>query len=355
MKKILSFVMVAMMALSMMVGMAAADEIKVGISFGTLQQEHWVKSKDIMQAVCDEQGITLLVQSANDDMQKQISQCENLITQGIDVLILQALDTEAAAPIIQTAHEANVPVIGFVRPVQNCDVDYFFGSNYKDCGVDQAEYAISVAPKGKYALIEGAPDDVNARVIHEGHIEVLQPYIDNGDIEIVYEQWCDNWSADDALRYIEDCMTSNNNDIQFIICANDAFAGAAVTVLNEQNLVGEIMMTGNDCDLTACQRIVEGIQGQTEYPAFPRIAEATINAAIQLAKTGDISEFTNGATMNNGFKDVPFGAGEYLYSVTAENMDLVYTTGWHKVEDIYANIPEEEWPDAAKEYTAANQ
>lgn len=349
MKKILLMALVCALAMGMLFGTTALadDQIKVGVSFGTLQQEHWVKSKDIMQAVCDAQGVTMLVQSANDDMQKQISQCENLITQGIDVLILQALDTEAAAPIIQTAHEANVPVIGFVRPVQNCDVDYFFGSNYKDCGVDQGNYAVSVAPKGKYALIEGAPDDVNARVIHEGHMEVLQPYIDKGDIEIVYEQWCENWSADDALRYIEDCMTSNNNDIQFIICANDAFAGAALTVLTEQNLVGKIMMTGNDCDLTACQRIVEGVQGQTEYPCFPRIADATINAAIQLAKTGDIAEFTNGAVLNNGFKDVPFGAGEHLYSVTAENMDLVYTTGWHSVEDIYANVPEDQWPEVA--------
>lgn len=353
MKKMLSVILVALMAIGLMVGTAAADEIKIGMSFGTLQQEHWVKSRDIMQAVCDEQGVTFVVQSANDDMQKQISQCENLITQGIDVLILQALDTEAAAPIIQTAHEANVPVIGFVRPVQNCDVDAFFGSNYKDCGVDQAEYALTVAPKGKYALIEGAPDDVNARVIHEGHMEVLQPHIDSGDIEIVYEQWCDNWSADDALRYIEDCMTSNNNDIQFIICANDAFAASALTVLSEQNLVGTVMMTGNDCDLTACQRIVEGTQGQTEYPCFPRIADATINAAIEMAKSGDISAYTNGATLNNGFKDVPFGAGEHLYSVTAENMDLVYTTGWHKVEDIYANIPETEWPEAAREFKAA--
>ena len=91
-------------------GEGNAGDIKIGLSFGTLQQEHWVKSQNIMQQVADEEGVELLVQAANDDMARQISQCENLITQGVDVLILVALDTDAATPIIQTAHEADVQV-----------------------------------------------------------------------------------------------------------------------------------------------------------------------------------------------------------------------------------------------------
>ena len=333
-------------------GEGNAGDIKIGLSFGTLQQEHWVKSQNIMQQVADEEGVELLVQAANDDMARQISQCENLITQGVDVLILVALDTDAATPIIQTAHEADVPVIAFQRNPQNCDVDYFCGNDLHDGGVMQAEYAVGVAPEGNYALIEGTPDDINARNLYGGQMEVLQSLVDAGTINIVMEQWCANWNANDALSYIEDAMTANNNDIQFLMTTNDAFAGAALTVLEEQGLAGQVMTTGIDCDLAACQRIVEGTQGMTVYQCYPFIADMTIRAAIQLAETGNIDEFIDGAE-NNGFKDVPFINGQdYLYGITADNMHIVYESGWLDVDDIYANIPEEEWPEDAKEFKA---
>lgn len=329
---------------------AKGGDIKIGLSFGTLQQEHWVKSQNIMQKVAEEEGVELLVQSANDDMSKQISQCENLITQGVDVLILTALDTDAATPIIQSAHEADVPVIAFQRNPQNCDVDYFAGNDLHEGGRMQGEYALSVAPEGNYALIEGAPDDINARNLHEGQLEAIQSAVDSGKINIVTEQWCNNWNAEEALSYIEDAMTANNNDIQFLMTTNDAFAGSALTVLEEQGLSGQVMTTGIDCDLAACQRIAEGTQGMTVYQCYPFIADLTIRAAIQLARTGEIGSFIDG-TANNGYKDVPFINGQnYLYGVTADNMHIVYESGWLAVDDIYANVPEDQWPEDAKKF-----
>lgn len=330
---------------------ASADEdIKIGLSFGTLQQEHWVKSQKIMENVAEEEGVELLVQSANDDMQKQISQCENLITQGIDVLILVALDTDAVSPIIQSAHEADIPVVAFQRNPQNCDVDYFSGNDLHEGGEMQAEYALSVAPEGNYVLIEGAPDDNNAQDLYDGQMEVLQSEVDSGKINIVTEQWCANWNAEDALSYIEDAMTANNNDIQFLLTTNDAFAGSALTVLQEQGLAGEIMTTGIDCDLAACQRIVDGTQGMTVFQCYSFIADKTIRAAIQLARTGNIDDYIDG-TVNNQYKDVPFINGQdYLYAVTNDNMHVVYESGWLDVDDIYENVPEDQWPEEAKTF-----
>ena len=177
------------------------NSITIGVSFATMQEEKWERCAENMQKKADELGAKLVIQSANGDEELQYSQCENLITQGVDALIVIAQDGDAASAIVEAAHEAKIPVVANDRMINNCELDFYVSFDCYTVGVLQAQFAVEHAPTGNYFLISGSPKDNNALLMRNGQMSVLQPYIDKGDIKIVVDQWCDGWSAEDALQY----------------------------------------------------------------------------------------------------------------------------------------------------------
>src|SRR5699024_8132242 len=165
-------------------------DIVVGLSIGNTTEERWNREIEMFQEYADEKGFTLNVQNANNDANKQVSQCENLINQGVDVMIVQSLDAEAASPIVESAHDAGIQVIAYDRFIMNCDLDYYVTCDSFKVGQVEAQFIVDAAPKGNYIWLKGAPEDNNAHLVAEGQQDVLQPYIDSGDITIVTEQWC---------------------------------------------------------------------------------------------------------------------------------------------------------------------
>jgi D-xylose transport system substrate-binding protein len=259
-------------------------DIKIGVSVGTTQEERWQREIDMFKAYADENGFELNVQSAEGNAQKQVSQCENLINQGIDVLILQSLDAAAVAPIITEAHDAGIPVISYDRFAMNCDLDYYITFDSFKVGVVEATFVTEKAPKGNYIWLKGGEEDNNAHLVAAGQKSVLQPYIDKGDIKIILEQWCKGWDPNEALKNTENGLTMANNDIQGVIASNDGTAGGAIQALAAQGL--SVPIAGQDADLAACQRIVEGKQTGTVYKPLAKLNLAAIELAVALA-TGE--------------------------------------------------------------------
>src|SRR3977135_3610080 len=132
-------------------------------------------------------------------------------------------------------------------------------------------------------------------------MSVLQPALDRGDIKIVTMQYAREWLASEALRIMEDALTKNNNDIQAVVASNDAPAGGAISALPPQ-LVGKVLVTGQDAALDAVQRIVEGKQTMTIYKPIQPLANSAVDAAVKLGR-GEKVETKD--TVNNGKKDVP--------------------------------------------------
>jgi D-xylose transport system substrate-binding protein len=326
-------------------GGKAKEKIFIGLSFPTLQQERWARERDIFIARAEELGAEVAFQAANDDETIQMTQCENLLTQGIDILVLTPVHTEAAAAIIEMCHNEGIKVIAYERLIKDCDLDYYISFDCEYAGVLQAEYAVSVAPKGNYILIGGAPTDFNAHLLRSGQMKVLQPYIDRGDINVVMDQWAKNWDPKESLKYTEDGLTANNNDVQFVLTSNDGTAGASCEAIAEQGLAGKILTTGIDADLPACQRIVEGTQGQTTFRDFAKMARISAEVAVQMAKGEQPSGYKM-RNVNNDYKNVPaIDLNEFMYSTTKYNMmDTVIKSGWLKKEDVYKNIPKSQWP-----------
>jgi D-xylose transport system substrate-binding protein len=204
----------------------------------------------------------------------------------------------------------------------------------------QAQYALDRVPKGNYVLIGGSPTDNNALLLRDGQMQVLKPAIDRGDIKVVSDQFAKEWKAEEALRITEDALTKSNNDIQAIVASNDGTAGGAISGLPPQ-LVGKVLVTGQDASLDAVQRIVDGKQTMTIYKPITPLAYSAVDAALKLARKEKVDAKDK---VNNGKIDVPSILQEPIVLDKNNVMATVIKDGYHKMEDVYKNVPKDQWP-----------
>ncbi|MGR6114978.1 sugar ABC transporter substrate-binding protein [Aeribacillus composti] len=321
------------------------NKIVVGFSLGTIKEERWQREIEMAKKFAKEHNFELVVQSAEEDASKQVKQVENMVTQGIDVLIISAQDSESAGAVVDIAHRAGVPVIAYDRLVRNGDLDYYVTFDTVKVGELQAQGLVQKYPKGNYIWLLGGPEDFNAYLLKEGQEKVLKPLIQKGDIKIVTQQWCKGWSPEEALKHTENGLTAANNNVVAVLASNDNTAGGAVQALEAQGLAGKVGVSGQDADLAAVQRIVEGKQTMTIYKPIKVLNQKVMELAYALAKgeKEKVNSMVNGK-VNNGTKDVPSVVVDVV-NVTKENVvDTVIKDGFHKIEDVYKNIPKNEWP-----------
>lgn len=323
-------------------GVMAQDDITIGLSMDNLRLERWQHDRDIFVERAEELGAEVLVQSANGDDMVQMSQAENLITQGIDVLVVVPHNGQIMGSIVREAHANDVPVLAYDRMLMDSKVDYYLSFDNVRVGELQAEFLVERQPEGKYFLLGGSPTDNNAKLFREGQMNVLQPYIDEGKIEIVGDQWAKDWLPQEALSIIENALTANNNDIDVVVASNDSTAGGTIEALAEQGLAGEVLVSGQDADLAAVQRVVEGTQTMTIYKPIRDLATRGAEVAVKMAKGEEVE--TNGA-INNGEYDVPSILLTPVQVHKGNMVDTVIEDGFHEMEEVYENVPESEWPE----------
>ncbi|MCT4605472.1 MAG: D-xylose ABC transporter substrate-binding protein [Marinisporobacter sp.] len=353
-KKTLAIMCVFVLAIGAFVGCAKKEESKpaeadgdekkeivVGFSMDTLKEERWQKDRDILTARAKELGVKILIQAANGDDNKQIAQAENMISQGVDVLMVAPHNAEVAAAIVENAHAEGIPVLSYDRLIKNADVDLYVSFDNEKVGNLQGEYITKLVPKGNYVYIGGSPTDNNATLFKKGAMDILKPLVDSGDINIVYDQMSKDWQPSEAQKHMENALTANKNKVDAVICANDGTGGGAISALAEQQLVGKVPVTGQDAELAACQRIVEGQQSMTVYKPIPKLASTALDLAIKMANEEKIE--TN-STVENGKIDVPSYLLEPVVVDQENMMDTIIADGYHPFDEVYKNVPESERP-----------
>src|ERR1043166_5254149 len=316
------------------------ETVRIGFSMDTLKEERWQRDKALVEQRCKEVGAECEIQVANGDDAVQTKQCDNLLTKGVDVLIVAPHNGQIAASIVEAAHRRGVPVISYDRLIRNSDVDLYVSHQVVKIGQMQAQYALDHAPKGNYVLIGGSPTDNNALLLRDGQMQVLKPAIDRGDIKVVSDQFAKEWKAEEALRITEDALTKTNNNIQAIVASNDGTAGGAISALPPQ-LVGKVLVTGQDASLDAVQRVVEGKQTMTIYKPIQPLAFAAVDAAIKLARGEKVDAKDK---INNGKIDVPSMLFEPVVLDKSNVMQTVIKDGYQEMEDVYKNVPKDQWP-----------
>jgi D-xylose transport system substrate-binding protein len=328
--------LVAMLFVSALAGCKTAvpteKKLKIGLSLATLQEERWVRDKDRITKDCADQGIELLTQIANMDAALQESQCDQMFTSGINVLILAAQDSAAAATIVDKARAAGVKVISYDRLVMNTpNVDVYISFDNVQVGVLQGTWLTKAVPKGNYAILSGAPTDNNAKLFKQGAMSIIQPLVDKGDIKIVAEQAVVEWKHENALKIMENALTANKNNIQGVLAPNDGTAGGCIQALAAQGL--KIPITGQDAELAAAQRIVKGTQGMTVFKDTRMLGDAAVEAAKTMF--GGYTLANANQTVNNDKVDVP-SILLVPISVTKDNIDAaLIDSGYLKKADVY--------------------
>jgi len=316
--------------------------LKIGFSMATLQEERWQKDRDEFVKKAEELGAQVIVKDANNDADEQILQAENLISQGVDVLVVIAQDGESAAKIVEAAHAEKIKVIAYDRLIKNSDLDLYVSFNNVSVGEIQAQNILDKYPTGDYILVGGSPSDNNAVLVRDGQMNVLKANIDKGDIKVIADKWADGWNPEIAYKDVKDILASSDNkNLKAIVTSNDGCAGGVVKALKEKGMDGKVGVSGQDADLAACQRIVEGTQTVTVYKPINFLAGKVAELAVSFAKKESVQTDDK---VNNGKIDVPSVLLDPL-AVTKENMnDVIIKGGWQKVEDVYKNVPKDQWP-----------
>ncbi|QEH48562.1 D-xylose ABC transporter substrate-binding protein [Aggregatibacter actinomycetemcomitans] len=309
-----------------------AKDLKIGMSIDDLRLERWQKDSSIFVKKAEALGAKVYVQSANGDDSAQISQIENMINKNIDVLVIIPHNGEVLSNVIAEAKKEGIKVLAYDRLINNADLDFYVSFDNEKVGELQAQSVIEKKPEGNYFLMGGSPVDNNAKLFRKGQMKVLQPLIDNGKIKVVGDQWVDSWLPEKALQIMENALTANKNNIDAVVASNDATAGGAIQALSAQGLSGKVAISGQDADLAAIKRIVEGTQTMTVYKPIALLADKEAEISVALAK--DEKPQSN-AELNNGLKNVP----SYLLEPIVVDKNNIEATiikdGFHSKDSIY--------------------
>ena len=301
----------------------------------SLRVERWRKDRDIFIAEAKKLGAEVIVQSADGDERRQNEQAENLLTQGVDILVVIPKDSVAASQIVKSAHAEGIKVIAYDRLIRESEPDLYISFDNEKVGYLQAEYLLRKKPKGNYFLLGGAPSDNNAQLLRKGQLRALQDAIEKKDIRLVAKgkHWAVDWDPIDALNKTEQVLTQTNNKIDAVVASNDGTAGGVIQALEGQKLAGTVLVSGQDADLAACQRIVKGTQTMTVYKPIHLIAKEAARAAVALAKGETIKKADK--KINNGKIEVPSILLTPI-QVDKDNLDdVVIKDGFHSREKVY--------------------
>jgi D-xylose transport system substrate-binding protein len=313
---------------------ASKEKPVIGLSLDTLKEERWQRDRDTFIEEAKKLGATVIVQSANSDDTRQVRDVESLISRKVDVLVIVPHNGAAMTRAVKSANEAKIPVIAYDRLILNSNIDYYLTFDNVKVGEAQAGYAVARLPKDRTARIVriyGAPTDNNAKLFKQGQDNILQPLIKAGKIEVVHEDWALDWKPENAKKIMNAAITKAGRNIDGAVVSNDGTAGGAIQALLEEGLAGKVLVTGQDADLAACQRILRGTQAMTVYKPLKNLAGLAARVAVDVAK-GRTPE-TN-ATLDNGVKKVP-SIFEQVISVDKENlMTTVVADGFHKASEL---------------------
>jgi D-xylose transport system substrate-binding protein len=279
----------------------------------------------------------ILYSNADQDTSKQQQQVEAAVTEGVDVMVLDPVDSAAAGGLVTRAKEADIPVISYDRLILDADLDYYVSFDSVEVGKQQGEalaqkLADDNAPKGPIVQINGAPTDNNAKLFDEGASGVF----DSEGIEVAKKYDTPDWSPDEAQVEMEQAITAEGEDgFAGVYAANDGTAGGAIAALKSAGIdPASRPVTGQDAELAAIQRILADEQYMTVYKPIKPLAEGAAELAVALAQGEDAPEGLVTGEEDNGQEQVPTIFLETV-PVTKDNIeDTIIKDDFWSVDEI---------------------
>ena len=330
----------------------------IGFAMPTHSDESWLKHKSYMQGYLEEMGYTNFdEQWAEDVVADQVSQIENMITKGVNVLVVAAVDGSALTDVLAKAAAQGIKVVAYDRLIMNTEhVDaYVTGDNFR-VGVEEANYIIEKLGvedgKGPFniEIFAGSMDDNNSFFFYDGAMSLLQPYIDDGTFVVQSGQTAiekvaiQQWDAAVAQARMDNLLTAYYADGELVDAVLSPYDGLSIGIISSLKNVGYgtadqplPIVTGQDAEVATVISIINGEQAQTVWKDFRESAKggaALVDALIQ----GTELPINDTETYHNGVKQIP----SFLYpvkSVDASNYMELFDTGFYnKDDDMWADV-----------------
>ena len=262
----------------------------------------WAKDKELFIKNVKDLGGEVVFRASEGDAEKQFELAKEILQEKVKVLVVIPSDMNRAATIVKLAHQHKIPVIAYDRIIKNCPLDFYISFDNMHVGELQAQYLATICPKGKYAILGGAVNDNNSFLIRLGQLNVIQPLVQRGDIEVVFDEYTASWSAQEGYRLFKECLKKNHT-VDAVLAANDQIAAGALKAMQEEGLNPLPYLSGQDADPDACKRIIAGTQTMTVYKPIEAIATKAAEIAVQVIHEQHMPKVI--LSVNNGQKQVP--------------------------------------------------
>ena len=305
---------------------------EIGLTFDSLVIERWERDRDVFVSTARSLGAEVNVQNANGDVNTQISQINYFIDKRVKAIVIIATDCDALSSVIARAHRAGIKVISYDRMISNANTDLYISfDNYK-VGELMADGILSqLGDGGDIWMINGPLTDTNVPAVMQG----FHDRIDGTGLTTTQTFYCEGWRPEYAAEFMDEALSQENAGIPAaIMCGNDSIAGQAIKALSERKLAGSVIVTGQDADLDACQRIVEGTQYMTVYKPVEKLAQKAAELTVDLVRKGYLEE---AETVFDGTYDIPFVKLDPI-PVTAQTMDEIIIGSFHQRNEEYLNV-----------------
>lgn len=337
----------------------AGEAIKVGLSFSDFATERWKNEETILTQLLEEKGYEVLSQEANQDVKLQNDQIDNMVSQGVKALIIVAQDGDAVVTAADAAAEAGVAVVAYDRLIKSPNIAGYISFNNVEVGRQQADGVMKAldianwdtAANGPARVVKlgGSPTDNNAILFRQGQDEIVDPLVEAGTVEIVADQWVENWDAANALKLMENILTAANNDVDAVVASNDGTALGALQALSAQGLAGTVPISGQDATADGCNSIVKGeltVSILKDIRNLAPIAVDMVDAILKGEAVEGLEEYTLAELTND---EALQGNVNALFlpveQVNADNVfDLCVANGFQSYDDVFRDIPEDQRP-----------
>lgn len=321
---------------------------KIGVAMPTKDLQRWNQDGENMKAELEAAGYEVDLQFASNDINTQVSQIENMISGGCDLLVIASIDGESLGTPLATAEEQGIPVISYDRLIMNTSaVEYYATFDNYLVGQKQGEYLVEALDlentDGPYniEIFTGDPGDNNVNFFFGGAMDVIQPYIDSGKLVVqsgqTTKEQCAtaDWSSEKAQSRMDAILSSNYADKQLdaVLCSNDSTALGVENSL-EANYTGEWpIITGQDCDMPNVKNIVAGKQAMSVFKDTRLLAEQTVKMVDAIMSGGE-AEVNDTESYDNGTGVIPTYLCEPIV-VTIDNYEeMLVDSGYYDAADI---------------------
>ncbi len=325
---------ISLVLLIVLGGCSKKENHKIGFLFSAKTTARYIKEGNLFKEKAEELGAQVIIDDGNGSEALQYDKAIEMFDNGIDALVLIAINSNTAASIVREGQERGIKVIAYNRLIFNCEPDLYVSGNNETLGKHMVDAVLNKTKTGNVVILGGDKYDRNAIGLMKSIDDHIKPYVESGQFKILYKTFIEEWSDVNAAYEMQQFLSMTNQKPDVVFAGYDGMSAAIIRVLEEKEMLDGVYITGQDAELRGIKNIVAGKQLMTVFHPLTdnayRAAELTIDLLNGKMPSKDELSYTN-----NGMIDVPTIKIESI-PVTKDNIDeVLINTGVYSKDEVY--------------------